>query len=107
MERKEIKLTALLLLIIMSTFSFRSTTAHYPPGTCIKRCLSECQLSGVDVSVCIKYCPVHCLPQHTSTKHHYCNLGCMLDECAKFTTDEKNMSDCVSKCNKSQCKIDL
>ncbi|KAL6512175.1 Protein tap1 [Orobanche gracilis] len=106
MESRKIEMIAGFMLVI-AMLIVGPVTAHLPPGTCIKHCLAECKLSGIDNAVCIKYCPVHCLPRDTSTKEHYCNLGCMLDKCAKFTSDEKNMSDCVSKCNNSQCKTDV
>ncbi|KAI3464258.1 hypothetical protein Pfo_020921 [Paulownia fortunei] len=106
MERKRIEILVVLLLL-MAMLGARSITAHLPPGTCIKHCLKECKLSGIGAATCIKYCPVHCLPPDTSTKEHYCDLGCMLDQCAKFTNDEKKMSDCVTKCHKYHCKINI
>ncbi|EYU22707.1 hypothetical protein MIMGU_mgv1a016806mg [Erythranthe guttata] len=101
MKRMEIVLG---LMLVMTMLGVRLTTAHLPPGICIDHCLKECKSSGVGVAVCVKYCPVHCLPPDASTKEHYCNLGCMLDQCAKFT-NEKKMNDCVSKCRKYNCKI--
>ncbi|CAA0837699.1 Unknown protein [Striga hermonthica] len=95
------------LMLLMAMLSVRSVTSHFPPGTCIKHCVAECTLSGIDVAICTKYCPVRCLSQQISTKQHYCNLGCMLNTCAEFTKDEKAMSDCVSKCNKTKCKINV
>ncbi|KAG6390211.1 hypothetical protein SASPL_147943 [Salvia splendens] len=74
------------------------------PRACIDHCMKECRSSGIGVAACMKYCPVHS-PSDTSTKEHYCNLGCMLDQCAKFTGDEKRMTDCVFKCRKFHCKI--
>lgn len=72
------------LMLVAVLLCVRPTTAHLPPGACIDHCLKECKLSGLGIGPCIKYCPVHCLPPDASTKEHYCNLGCMLDECAKF-----------------------
>nr|Q04189.1 RecName: Full=Protein TAP1; Flags: Precursor [Antirrhinum majus]CAA40552.1 TAP1 [Antirrhinum majus] len=93
------------LMLIMAIFGVHSVTAHLPPGICIDHCMKECKLSGIGVVACIKYCPVHCLPPDSSSKEHFCNLGCMLDKCAKFNDDEKKMSDCVFDCRKFHCKI--
>ncbi|KAL8471756.1 hypothetical protein ACS0TY_027882 [Phlomoides rotata] len=93
------------LMLVAALLGVRPTMAHLPPGACIDHCLRECKLSGLGIGACIKYCPVHCLPPDASTKERYCNLGCMLDECAKFTNDEKKMNDCVVKCRRIHCNI--
>ncbi|XP_057793867.1 protein TAP1-like [Salvia miltiorrhiza] len=105
MGRKGIQTIVGLMMVVMALLNVGPTMAHLPPGACIDRCLKECKSSGIGVAACIKYCPVHCLPPDTSTKQHYCSLGCMLDQCAKFTSDEKRMTDCVFKCRKFHCKI--
>ncbi|KAG8378553.1 hypothetical protein BUALT_Bualt08G0148900 [Buddleja alternifolia] len=127
MEGKRVEVFVCLMLL-MAMLGVRSTNAHLPPGTCIKHCIKECKLSGIGVPVCVKYCPVHCLPPDTTKKQRYCNLGCMLDICAKFTdgkhfpilhtynfkflhtkqsfiiADEKKMTDCVFNCGKFHCQ---
>lgn len=77
-------LVGMMMLLVMALLTTRPVMAHLPPGACIDRCLKECKSSGIGVASCIKYCPVHCLPPDTSTKEHYCNLGCMLDQCSKY-----------------------
>ncbi|KAK4482070.1 hypothetical protein RD792_011577 [Penstemon davidsonii] len=104
MESKIVKVLIGLILVI-AMFGLPSVDAHLPPGMCIQHCIKECKLSGIGISACIKYCPVHCLPPDTPGKEHYCNLGCMLDQCAKFNDDEKKMSECVFDCRKYHCKI--
>lgn len=82
MERKRMEiLVALMMMLVMTMVEVQ---AHFPPGICIQHCLNDCKNSGVGLGACIKYCPVHCLPPDTSTKEHYCNIGCMLDQCAKY-----------------------
>ncbi|XP_042035625.1 protein TAP1-like [Salvia splendens] len=105
MDRKGIQTIVGLMTLVVALLNVPPTMAHLPPGTCIDHCMKECRSSGIGVAACTKYCPVHCLPPDTSTKEHYCNLGCMLDQCAKFTGDEKRMTNCVFKCRKFHCKI--
>lgn len=82
---------SLILLTSVSASPYASSDQIMPahitqPESCIEQCMRDCKSSGIGVAACIKYCPVHCLPPDTSSrKAHYCNLGCMLDQCAKFT----------------------
>lgn len=91
MDRKGIQMIVGLMMMVTALLNFQPTMAHLPPGACIDRCLKECKASGIGVAACIKYCPVHCLPPDTSTKEHYCSLGCMLDQCAKFTSGMQSL----------------
>ncbi|KAL2467470.1 Protein TAP1 [Forsythia ovata] len=102
----------LVMMLEMSTLISASSDPIMPahivpqPESCIEQCMKECESSGIGVAACIKYCPVHCLPPETSSRRaHYCNLGCMLDQCAKFTDDEEMMGRCVSNCRTFHCNI--
>ncbi|PIN11621.1 hypothetical protein CDL12_15777 [Handroanthus impetiginosus] len=105
MEGKRVQIFAAFMLTMTMLGFPLMIMAHLPPATCIGHCLKECKLAGIDVSTCIKYCPVHCLPPDTSTEQRYCSLGCMLDQCAKSTNDEMQMSHCISNCHEQHCKI--
>ncbi|CAA3017893.1 Hypothetical predicted protein [Olea europaea subsp. europaea] len=102
---------SLILLTSVSASPYASSDQIMPthitqPESCIEQCMRDCKSSGIGVAACIKYCPVHCLPPDTSSrKAHYCNLGCMLDQCAKFTDDEEMMGRCVSNCRTFHCNV--
>ncbi|KAL2490180.1 eukaryotic translation initiation factor SUI1 family protein [Abeliophyllum distichum] len=101
----------LVMMLEMSTLISASSDPIMPahivpqPESCIEQCMKECKSSGIGVAACIKYCPVHCLPPETSSRRaHYCTLGCMLEQCAKFTDDEEMIGRCVSNCQKKMFK---
>ncbi|CAI9117167.1 OLC1v1018513C1 [Oldenlandia corymbosa var. corymbosa] len=71
---------------------------------CLDHCIKGCKTSGIGPLKCFKYCENHCnSPAKPSPGWHYCKLGCMLEKCSKFHSDEGKQATCMVDCEKHIC----
>ncbi|KAL6985368.1 hypothetical protein U1Q18_018744 [Sarracenia purpurea var. burkii] len=73
------------------------------PYSCWGGCLNQCVLERT--VPCYGSCLSSCFAHPASDYQYYCQLGCSIQQCLRFSSDGARTESCLENCSSSICNI--